>query len=399
MRIALVSVSSQLGGSEAVLLQLIAQLRRLRPGWAVHLVLPAEGPLVARARDCGAETHVVSMPAAIARIGEWGSGGRRLGVVSQIAGALGELPDYQRRFAAEISAIAPDIVHSNGFKAHIMAARLDTHALRLWHIHEYVSRRPVTRRLLRRYGSVPQVIVANSMSVATDVTSVVKERLRQPVRVIHNGVDLSRFRPDGPVADLDAACGLPPAPAGTVRIGLVATFARWKGHDTFLRAVALLRTDARVRPYIIGGPLYDTAGSQWSLEELRGRARALGVESRVGFTGFQAGMPAFLRALDVVVHASTEPEPFGLVIAEAMAAGRAVTTSGMGGAAEIVEPDVTALVHAAGDPKALAAALERLSSDVALRRRLGDSARKSVISRFDAGRFGAAFVDVYESMR
>ena len=399
MRIALVSVSSQLGGSEAVLLQLIAQLRRLRPDWPVHLVVPDDGPLVARGRACGAEIHVVPMPASIARIGEWGSGGRGLGVVSQIAGALGELPDYQRRFAAAVSGIAPDVLHTNGFKAHIVAARLDTPVVRLWHIHEYVSRRPVTRRLLRRYGAVPQVIVANSRSVGNDVTAVVNERLRRPVRVIHNGVDLARFRPDGPVADLDAACGLPPAPAGTVRVGLVATFARWKGHETFLRAVAMLPPNAPVRPYIIGGALYDTAGSQWSLAELRGRARALGVEARVGFAGFQAGMPAFLRALDVVVHASTEPEPFGLVIAEAMAAGRAVTTSGMGGAAEIVEPEATAIVHAAGDPKSLASTLERLAHDRSLRTRLGEAARRSVISRFDAGRFGEAFVNVYESMR
>ena len=397
MRIALVSVSSQLGGSEAVLLQLLAQLRRLRPDWPLHLVVGGDGPLVARARACGADVHLVPMPASIARIGEWGSG--KFGVVSQLAGAVGELPDYQRRFAAAISSIAPDILHTNGFKAHIVAARLDVPMVRLWHIHEYVARRPVTRRLLRRYGGVPQVIVANSMSVATDVTSVVRERLRRPVRVIHNGVDLARFRPDGPVADLDAASGLPPAPAGTIRVGLVATFARWKGHETFLRAVAALPAGTNVRPYVIGGPLYETAGSQWSLDELRGRARALGIESRVGFAGFQAGMPAFLRALDVVVHASTEPEPFGLVIAEAMAAGRAVTTSGMGGAAEIVDPDVTAIVHAAGDPASLADAIHRLASDASLRARLGAAARTSVISRFDAGRFGDAFVNVYESMR
>jgi glycosyltransferase involved in cell wall biosynthesis len=399
MRIALVSVSSQLGGSEAVLVQLIAQLHRLRPAWSLHLVVPGEGPLVSRARNCGAEVHIVPMPVSIARIGEWGGGGRGLGVVSQIAGALGELPEYQRRFAAAIAAIDPDILHTNGFKAHVLAARLDTQAVRVWHIHEYVSRRPVTRRLLRRYGAIPQAIVANSLSVATDVTGVINERLRRPVRVIHNGVDLSRFRPDGPVADLDAACGLPPVAAGTIRVGLVATFARWKGHDTFLRAVAALHPDVKVRPYIIGGALYDTAGSQWSLDELRARARALGVETRVGFTGFQAGMPACLRALDVVVHASTEPEPFGLVIAEAMAAGRAVTTSGVGGAAEIVEPDTTAVLHAAGNPASLAGVIERLARDAALRARLGAAARTSVMSRFDAGRFGEAFVNLYETMR
>lgn len=399
MRVALVSVSGQLGGSEAVLLQLIAQTRRLRPEWKLHLVVPVEGPLAARARVLGAEAHVVSMPESLARIGEWGGGGRGLGVVSQIAGALGEFPDYQRRFAAAIDAIRPDILHTNGFKAHIVGARLDTQAVRVWHVHEYVSRRPITRRLLRRYGAVPHVIVANSMSVASDVTSVVDERLRQPVCVIHNGVDLAAFRPDGPAADLDAACALPPAPPGTIRVGLVATFAKWKGHETFLRAVALLRQDLPLRAYVVGGPLYDTAGSQWTLEELRARARALGVESRLGFAGFQAGMPACLRALDVVVHASTEPEPFGLVIAEAMAAGRAVSTSGIGGAAEIVEPEVTAVVHSALDPKSLATAIERLARDGPLRARLGAAARASVMTRFDARRFGDAFVSAYESIR
>ena len=94
MRIALVSVSSQLGGSEAVLVQLIAQLHRLRPAWPLHLVVPDEGPLVSRARTCGAEVHIVPMPASIARIGEWGGGGRGLGVVSQIAGAALESAPY-----------------------------------------------------------------------------------------------------------------------------------------------------------------------------------------------------------------------------------------------------------------------------------------------------------------
>jgi glycosyltransferase involved in cell wall biosynthesis len=339
------------------------------------------------------------MPASLARVGEWGGRHTRWALVSQVASALRDLPAYQRRFAAAADAIAPDILHTNGFKAHFTSARLRTRAVRVWHVHEYVSGRPLTRRLLRRYGSIPDVIAANSMSVATDVTSVVRERLRRPVRVIHNGVDTERFSADGPVAGLDAACGLPPAPAGTVRAGLVAAFARWKGHETFLRALAELGPASDIRGYIVGGPLYDTAGSQWTLEELRALARELGLESRVGFTGFRDDAPSVMRALDVVVHASTEPEPFGLVIAEAMAAGRAVITTAAGGAGEIVDPDVTAITHARGDHRSLAAALQRLAGDPALRQRLGTAARAAAASRFAAARFGEAFVTLYESMR
>ena len=108
-----------------------------------------------------------------------------------------------------------------------------------------------------------------------------------------------------------------------VRIGLVATFARWKGHARFSTRSRRLPESLPVRGYVIGGPVYETAGSQVSLDELRAAVAALGLEGRVGFTGFVEDAAQAMRALDVVVHASTEPEPFGLVIAEAMACARA----------------------------------------------------------------------------
>lgn len=399
MRIALVSVIDQLGGSEAVLVQLIAEVRRLRPHWNVHLVVPGNGALAERAHAEGACPHVVPMPPSIARIGDWAGGERTLALAARIARAIADVPRYERQFASAIDAIQPEILHTNGFKAHVVAARMKTRAVRLWHIHEYISRRPVTRRLMRHYAAIPHAIVSNSVSVGNDLTAVVRERLRRPVRVIYNGVDLERFHPYGPAADLDATCGLPTASAGTIRVGLVATFARWKGHETFLRALAQLTGKAPIRGYVIGGPLYDTAGSQWAIDELRALARSLGLESRVGFTGFQSDAPSFMRALDIAVHASTEPEPFGLAIAEAMATGRAVITSGTGGAAEIVEPGVTACVHPPADHAALARAIERLAGDAALRARLGAAARTAMVSRFGASRFGEAFVNLYESMR
>jgi len=75
-------------------------------------------------------------------------------------------------------------------------------------------------------------------------------------------VDLDRFNPQGPKLDLDAIAGVPSAPAGTIRVGLVATMARWKGHEVFLRALSMLPKELPVRGYVIGGPIYSTAGSQ-----------------------------------------------------------------------------------------------------------------------------------------
>jgi glycosyltransferase involved in cell wall biosynthesis len=215
------------------------------------------------------------------------------------------------------------------------------------------------------------------------------------VQVIHNGVDLERFSPTGAVADLDRLAGLPPASPETIRIGFLATFSRWKGHETFLRALSLLPASVPVRGYVIGGAVYDTAGSQHSLAELRASAAALGLGERVAFTGFLHQSDEAIRALDLVVHASTEPEAFGLVIAEAMACGRAVVTSATGGAGELIKDGEDGLVHRPGNAADLADRLGRLAADRGLRARLGEAARRTAVRRFDARRLAGEFGEVY----
>ena len=103
------------------------------------------------------------------------------------------------------------------------------------------------------------------------------------------------------------------------------------------------------------------------------------------------------RALDVVVHASTAPEPFGLVIAEAMACGRAVVVSSAGGAAEIVTHGVDAMTHPPGDVDALAASIRALARDPAKRAALGRAARQTAMRAFDRGRLARELLTVYES--
>jgi glycosyltransferase involved in cell wall biosynthesis len=398
MRVAFLSVSDQLGGSEAMLLQIAWQLKRTRPGWKQSLILPGGGPLGPVARAAGMDTVVLPMPASLSRLGEWGlRSGNRGSAGMRLMRAAMDLPSYERDMRKAIAAIAPDVVHSNGFKAHVVSARIhDSSRALVWHMHEYVAARPVTRSLLRRYADRCAAIVANSHSVADDVRKAVAADA--DVRTVYNAVDLERFCPQGPAIDLDALAGWA-APSGTpVRVGLVATYSRWKGHDIFLRALAKLRS-TNVRAYVIGGAVYDTDFSQYSLEELRTLAKSYGVDDRVAFTGFIAASERALRALDVVVHASMTPEPFGLVIAEAMACGRAVITSGAGGAAELVREGLDALTHAPGDADHLAQAIDALAVDAGLRARLATAARQTAVDRFDARLLGDQFASLYESVR
>ncbi len=399
MRIAFLSVSGEMGGSEVSLLELVRGLRRLVPAWPLDLVVPREGPLAAAARACGASVHVLPLPSRLARLGETSGRGASdiLGRGLSIVMAAGSINPYSRRLARLLARLAPDVLHTNGFKLHVLGARAAPPAAALvWHIHEYVARRPISRALLGRYAPRGVRIVANSRSVAADVTAALGEL---PVTTIYNAVDPAEFRPEGDVLDLDALAGLPPAPAGTVRVGLVATYGRWKGHATFLAALGRLNASAPVRAYIVGGALYDTIGSQYTRRELEAAIAAAGLGGRVGVTGFVDRPAAAMRALDVVVHASTRPEPFGLVIAEGLATGRAVIVSAGGGAAELVTDGVDAVTHVPGDVDGLARCIARVVEDPALRIRLGAAARTSALRQFDPDAFTRAFIDVYQEAR
>ena len=105
-----------------------------------------------------------------------------------------------------------------------------------------------------------------------------------------------------------------------------------------------------------------------------------------------------MRALDIVVHASTEPEPFGLVIVQAMACERATVVSAAGGARELIRPGIDALVHSPGNVIELASAIGELASSAALRRRLGTAGRLHVSKQFTRQQMAARIVPRYDRL-
>src|SRR5258708_9646287 len=196
----------------------------------------------------------------------------------------------------------------------------------LWHLHDYVGCRPVMRKAMRWNRGRCSAILANSHCVRDDAGAVFPDFGQ--LNTLYNAIDVDEFSPEGPVADLDHMSQLEPAPAGTVRVGLIATMAWWKGHRDFIKALALIDEPQNIRGYIVGGPVYQSAGSQINLDELRALVAEHSLQNRIGFTGFVDKPASAIRGLDIVVHASTRPEPFGRVIVEAMACRKPVITAG-----------------------------------------------------------------------
>jgi glycosyltransferase involved in cell wall biosynthesis len=387
-----------LGGAEASLLDVFASLRDAEPQWTLRLVTSSDGPLVARAEAMGVETTVLPFPSALARLGDHAAAlPSRGGLLPSLLAALPGVASYVRQLRGLLREISPDVVHSNGLKMHILGVWTRPAGVPvIWHVREYVSSRPAMSRLLRWHASRCAAAVAISRTVAEDLRAVCGSRI--DVRLVYNAIDTETFVPTGPVADLDALSSLPAPEAGTVRVGLPATLATWKGQEVFLRALAALPPRPPVRGYIVGGEVYEPEGSQASLRELRTMATQLGIGEEVGFTGFVREPAAAMRALDIVVHASTRPEPFGRVIVEAMACGRAVVASEAGGAAEIIEAGDNALGHTPGDAGMLAQKIEQLVNDPGLRQRLGAAGRATAERRFDRARLATDLVPIYRSL-
>lgn len=392
MKIVYLNPCGKFGGAETSLREILGSVRAAQPAWELWLVLGEDGPLAAIARDLGVRVIVQPFPPELSRLGD---AGRGAGLWSMCRAAWGTMR-YARALSAVLRRIGPDIVHTNGFKMHLLGAwTRPAQTLLVWHIHDYVSTRRLMSRFLRLFGKSCTLAVTNSKSVASDLHSLLPA-LRTVT--IYNGIDLNRFSPIGKKIDLDAAAGLEPAPPGTVRVGLVATFARWKGHQVFLEALARLSSQTPIRGYIIGGPIYQTGGSQWSWEEFHEQANRLKLQGRVGFTGFLDDVAGAMRSLDIVVHASTQPEPFGMVIIEGMACGKAIIASQAGGAAEIFTEDENALGHPPGDAAALAQQIARLAGDRELRSRLGRSGRATAERLYHGRRLAEELGAVYREL-
>ncbi len=259
----------------------------------------------------------------------------------------------------------------------------------------------------RRYNSVlarGDRVIAISGFVARQVAArhgVGADRLR----VIPRGVDVAAFDPavvsGERVHRLASAWGLPD---GARVVMLPGRLVRWKGHAVLLDAVARLGREGGGRE---GGGREDVCVVLVGAGDARGRYEAelvaeaarLGVGGRLRFAGQCDDMPAALMLADAVVSASLRPEPFGRVVIEAQAMGRAVIAAEGGGAAETIEPGVTGWRVPAGDAGALAATLAVvLGLGEGERAALGAQARAAVLAGFTAGRMQAATLGVYNEL-
>lgn len=217
---------------------------------------------------------------------------------------------------------------------------------------------------------------------------------RAPRRVIPNAVDLAEFDRPVDVQALRAQIGVP---AGAPLVGAIGRITPWKGQDIFVEAMTTLCQETPELHGLLAGAPEGAAGQQF-LARLRRRAEEAGLGDRLHFLGPRNDAPALMATLDVLVHSAVQPEPFGRVIVEGMAARRAVVASAAGGALEIVTPGQDGLLTPPGDVASLVATLRGLLADPAQRTRLGEAGRRTVERRYTSAAHAEAVQQFYDDL-
>jgi glycosyltransferase involved in cell wall biosynthesis len=292
------------------------------------------------------------------------------------------------RLARLIRSVQPDVIHLHGHFAGslgqiavVLAGRPPTVYTVRWPA--YLSDKNLYTRVRNWFVEWLSCAAANRVVAISehDRATLIKRRLCSAgkLSMIYN-----------------AAAAIPAAPIdqpdrdGQVTIGFVGRLVDQKGCDDLIAAFELLGDDrARTRLVIIGdGP---------QRPELEMQVRSAGLSGSVEFLGFRSDATALMAGMHIVAVPSRF-EPFGIVAVEAMALGRPVVASAVGGLTESIKDGVTGSLVPAGDPHRLAEALSALIRSPQTRVDMGRAGRARVLEVFAPDRVVDAYAGLYRDL-
>lgn len=255
------------------------------------------------------------------------------------------------------------------------------------HMRDFEVVHPITRfyaKLIRRHVAISTAIRDNLLQLGVAAEN---------ISVVLDAINLAEFDSDLDCSYLIEEFGLSPEQP---RFGIFGRVIGWKGIREFLLAarvvIAMVPT---ARGFIVGGPS-DGDGAYY--REMQDLARALGLQDKVTFTGYRSDIPALMKSMDVIVHASIRPEPFGMVLIEGMAMGKPVVATRAGGPLDIVVDGVTGYLVPVGDVDALGSVVSTLLQDRDLRDRMGGQGRLRVVAEFSNQRCARQMEAIYQEL-
>ena len=269
------------------------------------------------------------------------------------------------------------VVFSNGGKEHLYGgtAAYMRHRPSVWCCHGTTESSDFFTEFI---DLVPtNLILANSAYTK----SLLSRYFKAPIKLIYHGITLpiiNRLSPPSIWEEFRVK-------SDASLITMVGLFMSWKGQEFFIRAVPkILKKFPEAKFLLVGDATRDR--DKPYARRLKMLVRKLYLESKIIFTGFREDRLSIMASSDVIIHASSSPEPFGLVVAEAMSVAKPVIATDIGAPSEIVVHEKTGILVPPKNADAIASSCIRLLGDPELRNRMGIAGRKRVEKYFTAER-------------
>ncbi len=381
MKVLFVNHTAEVSGGERSLLDLAGALpRTIDP-----LLATPRGTLAERADEIGLATTTIP-----------GTNGSLKLHPLRTPRALGELAAAAAALRIAARRHTPALVHANSIRAGAILGLSRTPGAKVVHVRDCLPETQLSVKTMRLIASTATVVVANSEYTAQSVRSLAPEAR---LEVVHNPVDLERWDPTR-IDKVHARAKMEGVRPRSMLLGVVAQLTPWKGQETAIAALQLLRdqgVDAHL--LLIGSAKFVSSSTRHDnvayADGLRQQIAGAKLENRVSWLGEREDVPELVSALDALLLPSWE-EPFGRAVIEAMAMKVPVLATSVGGPAEIITDGVEGYLLDPRDPLAWARAIRGLASDPRLGHEMGLAGRRRVEEGFTLDRHVSSMVDVYQ---
>lgn len=363
--------TAQLGGGELALADILDYIKKF---YHVKVVLFNDGPFHGLLNDKNISVHILS-------------NSRKLSVINRNAGFISVLKAFpvlcHYVLQLALSARSYDIVFANSQKAFVVSAIVAVIMRKrlVWYLRDILTTNHFRPQLISTV-----VFLANRFAFKVFVNSQATANAfiehggcRNLVTLTYEGFNSELFKTipkDAITAARRAICSetLP-------LIGIFGRITHWKGQHVLLQAL-LDVPDCHV--VIVGDALF---GEEVYKQTLCNFIVENGLSDRVHILGFRKDVFLLMQAVDIIVHCSVDPEPFGRVIVEGLFSQKPVVATNIGGAKEIIENEISGLLIEPNNHEVLADVLRRLITEPDLRKRLANHGYERAKNMFGVAKF------------
>lgn len=363
--------SSELYGSDRSLLNLVKNLDKDK--FNITVILPEDGPLVDKINRFDNVEVIINELVVLRRKNLSLSGMSQYFIM--LIKSIKFINNLIKEKNIDIVYTNTSVIFAGGISAKLCKVKS------IWHIREIIKSKYERFIVSRIVNTFSDYIIANSKATAEAIS-----KNKDKVKVIYNAIDIEK---DINLEYIDEAYNEVAATVvrsnNKIKVGMAGRINRWKGQKLFVDMAKLVSQDNDNVEFLIAGNVYK--GEDYILDDLKEYILESGVKDKIGLLGQVDNMNSFYKNIDIFILPSIQPEPFGLVVIEAMNNKLPVVATNHGGPVEIIDNNIDGFLVDYKDAKEMAQVVNKLIKDKELRSYIAANAERKVKEKFNVSRY------------